>query len=62
MKDQLLELDPDDNGHYFKQNINLYEGKFELRFDYSPKKAYNPEESTFYVYFNGVEVLKVLPD
>ena len=62
MKDQVLELDPDDGGHYFKQNVNLYEGKFELRFDYATKKAYNPEESTFYVYFNGVEVLKVLPD
>ena len=38
MKDQVLELDPDVGGLTFKQTITLYEGKFELRFDYSPKK------------------------
>ena len=39
----------------------LYEGKFELKFDYAPKSSREPEESSFYVYFNDVEVLKIRP-
>lgn len=62
MKDQLLELDYDGNGHTYKQTITLYEGKFELRFDYATKKGIPPEESTFYVYFNSVLILKIQPD
>ena len=68
LKTQYLELDPDNNGYAFRQSVILYEGKFDLVFDYAPKSISSSissdqlEESSFYVYFNGVEVLKIRPD
>ena len=59
---QYLELDPGQNGHSFRQQTILYDGKFELKFDYAPRSSYPVSESSFYVYFNGLEILKVRPD
>ena len=62
MTTQALELDPDANGYAFRQQMTLYQGKFELKFNYAARTGHPAEESSFYVYFNGVEILKIRPD
>lgn len=49
-----MDLDPGENGNYYKQKLDLYEGKFELKFDYAPKFNQPLAESSFLVYFNGI--------
>ena len=44
-----------------KQILNLTEGKYELKFDFAPRKGYSLGTSSFTIFFNGIEVLKVRP-
>ena len=45
----------------FQQPTNLTKGTYTLKFDYAPKKSFNPYVSTFFVFFNGREVAKIRP-
>ena len=42
MKSQVLELDVEKNADAVKQVLNLTEGRYELKFDYAPRKNHSP--------------------
>ena len=62
MLTQVMELDSNKNGHSYSQVMNLTEGKYELKMDYAPRHSKQPQESSFTIYFNGVEIANIRPD
>lgn len=42
--------------------MTLLQGKYEIKFDYAPRKNFPAEESSFIVYFNGVLIATIRPD
>ena len=42
MSSQVLELDVEKNADAVKQVLNLTEGRYELKFDYAPRKNHSP--------------------
>lgn len=63
MLTQVMELGTDSNtlNQGFKQTANLTKGTYTLKFDYAPRQKNEPEVSTFLVYFNGIEIVRIRP-
>ena len=62
MLTQVMELDADKSGHSYRQVMNLTEGKYKLKMDYAPNYSQPPQESSFTIFFNGVEIANIRPD
>lgn len=64
MKTQVMNLaatDPKVMNQGHMQAVTLTEGQYILKFDYAPRQSFDPEVSTFFVYFNGIEIAKIRP-